>query len=128
MKRLSLLGILSLLVLLGFGCGGEEPRPIVAGDKIINDITVTSEVASQSGSGFFTLEEVAKHNVKEDCYTIVNGSVYNLTSAVPSHPGGPITIIGLCGKDGTEKFVGQHDGQEKPEAVLVNLKIGELVK
>jgi|GEM_PF-3046421 len=128
MKRLSLLGILSLLVLLGFGCGGEESRPIVAGDKIVNDMAVVGNIPPQTGSGTYTLEEVAKHNVKEDCYTIINGSVYNLTSAIPSHPGGPLAIIGLCGKDSAEKFTNKHGGQEKPETALANFKIGELAE
>lgn len=77
-------------------------------------------------SAEYSLDEVAKHNSREDCYTAVNGNVYNLTDAISKHPGGADAISKLCGIDGTQIFENQHGGQEKPEAGLAGLQIGVL--
>lgn len=58
----------------------------------------------------FTLEEVATHNSREDCWTVINGSVYNLTSYIPRHSGGD-NILSACGVDATSYFNGQQAGQ-----------------
>lgn len=50
-----------------------------------------------------TLEELAKHNSEFDCWTVVNGKVYNLTQFVKMHPGGK-KILKAIGIDGTEIF------------------------
>lgn len=50
-----------------------------------------------------TLEEVAKHNTKDDCWTIIKTSVYDITEYVPRHPGGSEIIL-ACGTDGTSLF------------------------
>merc|ERR1719316_1167712 len=50
-----------------------------------------------------TLEEVAKHNTKADCW-VVNGEVLNVTSFLSQHPGGELAIITFAGKDATEEF------------------------
>eukprot|EP01133_Synstelium_polycarpum_P015306 gene15306-18133_t len=51
----------------------------------------------------FTLEEVAKHNKREDCWVIVHGKVYNVTSYISQHPGGDV-ILANAGKDSTTLF------------------------
>lgn len=33
--------------------------------------------------------EVATHSKADDCWIVVNGKVYDLTSFAPNHPGGP---------------------------------------
>lgn len=52
----------------------------------------------------FTLAEVQVHNTKEDCWTIVNGEVFDITTYIPRHPGGSI-ILNACGTDGTDLFM-----------------------
>jgi cytochrome b involved in lipid metabolism len=51
-----------------------------------------------------TAADVAKHASEADCWTIISGKVYDVTSVIPSHPGGPDRIIAVCGKDGTSAF------------------------
>ena len=76
----------------------------------------------------YTMEEVAKHNSKESCWTVIRGDVYDLTNWIDKHPGGADKILKICGKDGTDLFVKQHGGKEKPEKVLESFKIGTLKK
>ena len=46
----------------------------------------------------FTIEEVQKHNTKEDCYIIIDQYVYNMSNF--NHPGGKI-IFDYAGKNAT---------------------------
>lgn len=74
----------------------------------------------------YTKADVATHNTSSNCWTIVNGNVYNLTSYVTQHPGGQRRISSICGIDGSMAFDNQHGGSSRPEAVLQSLLIGPL--
>ncbi len=74
----------------------------------------------------YTMEEVAKHNSKESCWTVIRGEVYDLTNWIDKHPGGADKILKICGKDGTDLFIKQHGGKEKPEKILEDFEIGVL--
>jgi len=75
-----------------------------------------------------TLSAVAQHNSAESCYTVINGVVYDVTSFISKHPGGPQRILRLCGVDGTERFENQHGGETRPESLLAALKVGVLAR
>jgi cytochrome b involved in lipid metabolism len=51
-----------------------------------------------------TSAEVASHNTLQNCWLIISGKVYNVTSYISKHPGGVSMIINQCGKDGTTMF------------------------
>jgi cytochrome b involved in lipid metabolism len=74
----------------------------------------------------YTMEEISKHNSKESCWTVIRGDVYDLTNWIEKHPGGADKILRLCGKDGTDLFIKQHGGKEKPEKILEGFEIGTL--
>ena len=74
----------------------------------------------------YTLAQVQTHNVATNCWTVISGKVYNLTSFVNSHRGGPGAITGLCGKDGTSAFTAQHGSASSPASVLAGLQVGVL--
>ena len=87
----------------------------------------TATPTSPSAAGTYTATEVAKHNTGNDCWSVVNKNVYDLTSYVSSHPGGSAVIKAICGKDGTAAFSGQHGGAKTPTSVLASFKLGTLV-
>lgn len=72
----------------------------------------------------YSMDDIAKHSSTSDCWAVVNGGVYNLTSWIAQHPGGPEAISSLCGKDGSKDFNEQHGGQRRPEQALASFKIG----
>jgi cytochrome b involved in lipid metabolism len=74
----------------------------------------------------YTASQVKKHNKPADCWSIVNGRVYNLTGYISRHPGGSARIIGMCGKDGSSAYSGQHRGSAAASASLKPYKIGTL--
>ena len=36
-----------------------------------------------------SVAEIDKHATADDCWIVVNGKVYDLTTFAPEHPGGP---------------------------------------
>ncbi len=74
----------------------------------------------------YTLSDVAKHNNQSDCWTAVDGYVYDVTPWIAEHPGGEAAILSLCGTDGSTAFDGQHGGQKRPANELAGFKIGIL--
>ncbi|KAK0730354.1 flavocytochrome c [Lasiosphaeris hirsuta] len=63
----------------------------------------------------FTLEEVAKHNTKEDLWVVVKGVVLDLTNWLDEHPGGPQALLNFMGRDATEEFEMLHDDEVIPK-------------
>lgn len=47
---------------------------------------------------------IARHNIAADCWLIISGKVYAVTSYLSAHPGGRSIIIPFCGKDATKAF------------------------
>ncbi|MEY3972958.1 MAG: hypothetical protein RJA71_270 [Actinomycetota bacterium] len=84
----------------------------------------TEESGAAGGAITLTAAEVAAHNTAADCWSIVKGNVYNLTSYVQRHPGGSSVIKNICGRDGSVAFSNQHSGQGKPNNVLGGFLLG----
>jgi len=63
----------------------------------------------------FTMEEVAKHNKKEDLWVVVKGVVLDLTNWTEEHPGGVQALLNFMGRDATEEFEMLHDDEVIPK-------------
>jgi cytochrome b involved in lipid metabolism len=87
----------------------------------------TAENADASATNTYTKDQVALKNKATDCWTIINGNVYDITSYVPNHPGGEEEIVKVCGKDGSQLFAKPMEHKEGgAENVLSGFKIGTL--
>ncbi|KAI8322292.1 cytochrome b5 reductase [Martensiomyces pterosporus] len=56
----------------------------------------------------FTMEEVAQHNKRDDCWMVIYGKVYNVTRYIDFHPGGRGQLMRAAGKDGSKLFSETH--------------------
>lgn len=63
----------------------------------------------------YTMEEVAKHNTKDDLWVVVKGVVMDLSNWLDEHPGGPQAIMNFMGRDATEEFEMLHDDEVIPK-------------
>ncbi|EGX89423.1 fumarate reductase Osm1, putative [Cordyceps militaris CM01] len=63
----------------------------------------------------YSMEEVAKHNTKEDLWVVVKGVVMDLSNWLDDHPGGPQAIMNFMGRDATEEFEMLHDDEVIPK-------------
>lgn len=61
--------------------------------------------ARQDPKPVYTREEVFQHRKKEDCWIILDGEVYNVTSWLAKHPGGPRLIRHYAGEDATVRLM-----------------------
>jgi cytochrome b involved in lipid metabolism len=116
-----LVGIFGIIYSLSTYRGSD--RRVTLDSKSMNPGTKKLKTAL---TGPFSLEEVAKHNKSDDCWIIVDGYVYDVTTYVEEHPGGD-SILNNAGGDCTE---GVH-GPQHPVSmfdVLALYKIGELSK
>ena len=64
-------------------------------------------IVENANSVFYTLEEVAQHKTDDDCWTIFQGKVYDITDYAKVHPGGRKIFLGK-GKDCTELYNQYH--------------------
>lgn len=80
---------------------------------------VTSKITSNTGSAttkttpiptpvkktlVLNMTEITKHNKSTDCWMLISGKVYDITSFFGSHPGGNSTMSPSCGKDATDAY------------------------
>lgn len=113
-------GIFAGFVMFAIIIGGVGVYLILSGTNQNTDV-MGAEQEQQ-----FTLAEVARHSTQDDCWTAIDGKVYELSSFIFNHPGGR-EILKACGKDATAEFESrQHSGAAK--AILRSLEIGELAE
>lgn len=103
MKHAALILIFNL-VFLGIGC--ERPAmpstpPIGSGPQIPEDSLVPADS--------YSLTDLASHNIPEDCWVAVDGTVYDITEFPASHSGGAEAIIRWCGQDASKGFATKND-------------------
>merc|ERR1711963_507509 len=95
----------SLAQLSGGGLSGAVESSKFSGgsyEDSMNKAAPAAAVAASGGGGGgggYTLEEVAKHTSKSDCWVVVNGEVLNVTKFLSEHPGGELAILTFAGKD-----------------------------
>lgn len=55
-----------------------------------------------------SLDELKNHSTVLDCWTLIDGKIYDLSDYAEEHPGGEDAIKDSCGVDSTQRFTGAH--------------------
>ena len=78
----------------------------------INSQTINSTKTTTTAKKVVTINtitlnmaEIAKHNTSSDCWMLISGKVYDITSYFGYHPGGNGTMAATCGTDATDAYM-----------------------
>jgi len=132
MKKFTTILLTSLFLV---ACGGGEIDPIDDNIDITDNIGVTDETdntdntedpTDNTDTPTYTMEDVQVHDSEEDCWTVIDNTVYDMTEWINEHPGGAGPIKNLCGVDSTEAFAKIHGDSESASAPLPGLELGAL--
>lgn len=77
----------------------------------------------------YSLQDVAGHARREDCWVAIDGQVYDLTGFIPQHAPGPELVVPSCGKDATQAWATKGVGRPHSayaKELLVKTRIGKL--
>jgi len=108
----------------------NSAKPAAGASESVSNAVVEkpTKKKSKSGGGGLTVEEVAKHTTKSDCWVILHDRVLNVTSFLSQHPGGELAILTFAGKDASAEFDMIHppDVIEKyaPDAIIGQVGTG----
>ncbi|KAL1925204.1 uncharacterized protein VTP21DRAFT_87 [Calcarisporiella thermophila] len=72
-----------------------------------------------------TLEDVQKHNTKDNLYIIIHNNVFDVTKFQEEHPGGEEVLLEEAGKDATEAFEDIGHSDEARE-LMQNFLVGSI--
>ncbi|XP_076944449.1 cytochrome b5-like [Bidens hawaiensis] len=73
----------------------------------------------------YSMKEASEHNSAGDCWIVIDGKVYDVSSYLDEHPGGDDVILQATGKDATDEF--EDAGHSKTaRELLETFFVGEL--
>mmetsp|Transcript_20491 Transcript_20491/g.28625 ORF Transcript_20491/g.28625 Transcript_20491/m.28625 type:complete len:720 (-) Transcript_20491:197-2356(-) len=89
-------------------------------------LAAISTFASAAGNEEISMEEVRKHTEDGNCWVVIDGSVYDVSEFMKSHPGGKRPLIENAGKDASKIFHHLHKDeileQQAPEYKIGTVK------
>ncbi len=114
-KKVSVSVVIGIVVALLLGVGAYF---YMSSGKSNSDIEKT-----------YKLSDISTNNTKGSCWTVIDGSVYDLTDFISKHKGGD-KILAVCGIDGTDLFTGKSPmgrvHSQMAVKLLGSMKIGQL--
>lgn len=138
MKKEILIGILGIIaILIGsyviWNSYSDNQQNISSGplnsSSTVNSIQNKLDEEIAQGEATLSTSVIAQHNVESDCWLLIDGKVYDLSSYMIAHPGGKAIIIPYCGKDATTAFAtkdGQGTHSAFAQSELQSLYVGTL--
>lgn len=81
---------------------GKPSTKLASLDFIDSAAGLTQSEAELGGIAF---AEISGHDSSDDCWMILEGSVYDFTSFLDGHPGGAESMVSYCGQDGSVAFI-----------------------
>ncbi len=73
--------------------------------------TPTPTTTINNPTSSITTLEIKKHNSATDCWIVVKGNVYDVTSYLSIHPGGSEEVIKTCGTDASVAYDAIKEGR-----------------
>lgn len=114
MKKLSTVSlfifgvVLASILTAGLVFYQNNKNQVGGGVTTSNLVAGTLDKANPStGTLVLDMQEIAKHNKSTDCFLLISGKVYNITSFFGSHPGGNSVMAQTCGTDATMAYATQ---------------------
>lgn len=130
-KILTLWFIVSWLILAG--CASKPVMSDIAkeapqGEELQQGETTPTNTDTKTTveTTTYTLQDIQSHNTKTDCWTNIEGKIYDLTTAFGKHKWWDEKLALLCGIDWTTKFNTQHWTNPKARSRLNTLQIWTL--
>lgn len=96
--------MMTFLALGGFYWYGFIQSPTISTKKE----QVAAIGGDKNNTQGLTLTSVSQHNTPSDCYLVVKGQVYDVSSYISQHPGGRRNITSRCGQEVTGIFASIH--------------------
>lgn len=129
MKNTVILGIVGLLIVGGLIIFNIKPG--VETKPMQNTLTSAPTTEVKKVVNTITMSELVTHKTADDCWTVVEGKVYDLTSYIAQDQH-PAIITESCGQDGTQAFLTRGEKNsphpDKAMEVLSPLYLGQLQK
>lgn len=138
MKKEILIGILGIIaILIGsyaiWNSYNDTQQNISSGSlntsSTVNSIQNKLDEEIAQGEATLSTSVIAQHNVENDCWLLIEGKVYDVSTYMIAHPGGKAIIIPYCGKDATTAFAtkdGQGSHSSFAQTELQSLYVGTL--
>jgi len=85
----------------------KQSRRNIRDAKRAQEKDITDRISNwrqKKGKQTVSRTEVSRHNRKADAWVIVDGVVYDVTSFIDQHPGGPELLLKRAGQDVTQTF------------------------
>nr|QWJ73357.1 Cytochrome B5 isoform C [Isatis tinctoria] len=68
-------------------------------------------------ANLISFHDVARHKCKNDCWILIHGKVYDISSFIDEHPGGDNVILAVTGKDASADFDDVGHSKEAKETM-----------
>merc|ERR1712107_507431 len=101
-----------------------------AGVKLLKDGMAKGTEPLLARDRPISMDEIAKHNMPDDCWIVIHGIVLDITRFLSDHPGGQRVLLEKAGKDATKVFDALHNrrgGMALVEQHAPDAPIGRLV-
>lgn len=66
-------------------------------------------------ANLISFHDVAKHKCKNDCWILIHGKVYDISTFMDEHPGGDNVLLAVTGKDASIDFEDVNHSKDAKE-------------
>lgn len=118
--------IVAIMAIIVFTTGNSSQQS----QQMMNSTSTqnASNLGNATANATISLQDLASHNSKADCWVGYNKSVYDLTAWLPKHPGSSAAIEPYCGTavEFEAAFKGQHGTSQVRTLLRESIYKGEL--